>query len=107
VRALSFDHFYGHDELSSLLRAWAEGRPDVVRLESIGRSFEGRDIWLVTLTNVETGPALEKPGFLVEAHMHSVEWTASTAALHLIQRVLEGYGSEEKATRAASTSSPG
>jgi hypothetical protein len=85
------------------VHAWADERPQLARVESIGRSFEGREIWLVTLTNVETGPALEKPGFLVEANMHSVEWTGSTAALHLIQRVLEGYGSDERATRLLDT----
>jgi murein tripeptide amidase MpaA len=75
----------------------------LARVESIGRSFEGRDIWLVTLTNVDTGPPLEKPGFLVEANMHSVEWTGSTAALHLIEHVLNGYGSDERATRLLDT----
>ena len=46
-----FDHYYRYDELTSLLRGMAEARPDLLRLESIGKSHEGRDLWLVTLTN--------------------------------------------------------
>src|SRR3712207_6662049 len=87
TRPLSFDHFYDNDALTSLLHAWADERPRLARVESIGQSVEGRDIWLVTLTNVDTGPAVEKPAVLVEANMHSVEWTGSTAALHLIRHV--------------------
>jgi hypothetical protein len=85
------------------VHAWAEERPDLVAVESIGRSFEGRHIWLATLTNRATGPALEKPALLVEANMHSVEWTASTAALHLIAHVLDGYGADERVTRLLDT----
>ena len=35
--------------------------PSLVQVDSIGKSHEGRDIWLVTVTNQETGPAAEKP----------------------------------------------
>jgi murein tripeptide amidase MpaA len=101
--ALTFDHFYSDDELTALVRAWAAERPDLAAVESIGRSYEGRDVWLVTLTNRATGPPLEKPALLVEANMHSVEWTASTAALHLIAHVLERYGADERVTRLLDT----
>jgi hypothetical protein len=100
---LPFDRFPAAEELAALLHAWANEVPLLIRVESIGRSFEGRDIWLATLTNAETGPAPEKPGFLVEGGMHSVEWTGTTAALHLIQHVLDGYGSDEHATRLLDT----
>jgi Zinc carboxypeptidase len=100
---LAFDHFYGYDELTSFLRGWADERPQLVQVESIGRSWEKRDIWLVTLTNLATGAPLDKPGFLVEANIHSVEWTGSMAALHLIQRLAEGHGSDERVTRLLDT----
>ncbi|MGH3079722.1 MAG: M14 family metallopeptidase [Gaiellaceae bacterium] len=94
-----FDRFYRYDELTEILRAWAEDRPDLFRLDSIGSSYEGREIWLCTLTNFETGPDLEKPAFLIEANIHSIEVTGTTAALHLIERLLSGYGDDERVTR--------
>src|SRR5215216_60700 len=96
---LEFDHFYVHDELTAFVHEWADARPELVAVESIGRSFEGRDIWLVTLTNRETGPALEKPALLIEGNVHSVEWTGSTAALHVVQRRASGYGGDAQVTR--------
>jgi murein tripeptide amidase MpaA len=100
---LRFDRFYRYDELTEILKAWADERPDLYALESIGQSWEGRDVWLCTLTNVETGPALEKPAFLIEANIHALEVTGCTAALHLIDRLLTGYGEDEQVTRALDT----
>ena len=62
--AVAFDRFYRYDELTEILQAWAEERPDLYRLESIGRSYEDRDIWLATITNFETGADVDKPAFL-------------------------------------------
>jgi hypothetical protein len=103
VRAVAFDHFYSYDELTELLRAWADEAPALCTLESMGTSFEGRDIWLVTITNSETGPAAEKPAFLVEANIHAMEWTGSAAALHLVHKLLSEHGRDEHVTRALDT----
>ena len=103
MRAVEFDHFYAYDELTETLRAWAEEAPELCSVESIGTSYEGRDIWLVTVTNTGTGDPLDKPGFLVEANIHSMEWTGSAAALHLIHRLLTEHGSDERVTRALDT----
>ncbi|HZY42531.1 MAG TPA: M14 family metallopeptidase, partial [Anaerolineae bacterium] len=98
-----FDKFYKYDELTSILQAWASEHPDRFRLTSIGKSFEGRDIWLATVTNFATGPDKEKPAFWIEANIHAVEVTGCTAALHLINKLLTHYGSDEKVTRVLDT----
>jgi len=77
VRSVAYDHFYAYDELTDTLRTWSEEAPNLCALESIGKSYEGRDIWLVTVTNTETGAHLDKPGFLIEANIHSMEWTGA------------------------------
>jgi murein tripeptide amidase MpaA len=86
-----------------VLQAWAAERSDLLRLESIGKSYEGRDIWLATVTNFETGADLDKPAFLIEANIHAIEVTGCTAALNLIQRLLDGHGSDDKITRVLDT----
>lgn len=98
-----FDKFYKYDELTKILQAWAKKRPQILQLSSIGKSYEDRDIWLVTLTNSETGPDSEKPALWVEANIHASEVTGCTAALHLIHKCLSAYGSDRKVTRALDT----
>jgi murein tripeptide amidase MpaA len=103
VPEVEFDRFYRYDELTEILQGWAADRPQFYKLESIGKSFESREIWLATLTNFETGPDLEKPAFLIEANIHAIEVTGATAALHLIDRLLSGYGNDEQVTRLLDT----
>jgi murein tripeptide amidase MpaA len=103
VPEVRFDRFYRYDELTEILHAWAQERPELFRVESIGSSYEGREIWLCTLTNTATGPDLEKPAFLIEANIHAIEVTGATAALHLIDRLLSGYGKDERVTRVLDT----
>ena len=98
-----FDRFYRYDELTDILRAWADERPELFRVDSIGSSFEGRDIWLCAITNFGTGPDLEKPAFLIEANIHSLEVTGATAALHLIDRLLSSYGEDGRVTHLLDT----
>ena len=96
---VAFDRFYRYDELTEILQSWAQERPELFRVDSIGKSYEGRDIWLATVTNVETGADLDKPALLVEANIHAIEVTGTTAALHLLDKLLTGYGSDAKVTR--------
>jgi murein tripeptide amidase MpaA len=100
---LRYDRFYTYDELTATLRGWVESHRELFALESIGTSHEGREIWLATVTNTATGPHDEKPAFLLEANIHSVEVTGCTAALHLLERLVTGYGADEKVTRALDT----
>lgn len=101
--AVRYDRYYTYDELTETLRAFAEEAPALFRFDSIGTSYEGRDIWLATVTNTETGPDTDKPAFLVEANIHSIEVTGCTAALHLLHRLVTGYGADEKVTRVTSS----
>ena len=98
-----FDRFYTYAELTETLDAWTAEFPGLCRVESIGQSFEGREIPLVTVTNLETGPPEEKPAVFVHAQIHAMEFTATTAALNLLDRLLHGYGEDERVTQALDT----
>ena len=98
-----FDRYYRHDELTRLLHAYAQEHPDLIRLESIGKSFEGRDIWLVTVTNVATGPAAEKPALWVDGNIHASEVSPSSACLYHLHTLVNGYGDDEAITHCLDT----
>ncbi|HLL12620.1 MAG TPA: M14 family zinc carboxypeptidase, partial [Rubrivivax sp.] len=61
-----FDQFYRHDELTRLLQEYAAALPQLVQLQSLGKSYEGRDIWLVILSNQATGIDTDKPALWVD-----------------------------------------
>ncbi|MCC6446526.1 MAG: carboxypeptidase [Armatimonadetes bacterium] len=100
---ITFDRYWRYEELAGILNGLAEDYPGLMKLESIGKSHEGRDIWLATVTNLETGPAEEKPAFWVDANIHATEVSASSAATYLIRFLLGGYGSDPEVTRSLDT----
>jgi len=100
---IRFDKFYRYNELTRLLKAYAKEYPELIRLESIGKSYEGRDMWLVTATNFKLGNEAEKPALWVDANLHASEVTGSTAALYLIHDLVTRYKKDANVTRALDT----
>jgi len=100
---LPFDHILRYDELTGLLRAWASARPDLLQIESLGRTPEGRELWFAAVTNTATGPALEKPALIVDGNMHALEWTGGVAAMNFLWRLVRDHGSDDRITRLLDT----
>lgn len=94
-----FSHYYPYGELVSFLQKMADSYPRLVKLESIGKSYEGRDIWLATLTNTETGDRLNKPGYWIDANTHAGEVTGSAVSLYTVYHLLTNYGIDPRVTR--------
>jgi murein tripeptide amidase MpaA len=100
---LTFDRYHTVDVMYTWLQRWARQYPDLIELYEVGRSFEGRPILQVTLTNKETGPHLEKPAAYFEGGRHSGEITSSESVLWLLQHLLEGYGRDPRITQLIDT----
>ncbi|CAN5903920.1 M14 family metallopeptidase [soil metagenome] len=96
---LGYDEYLRYDELTKVLHDLAVQNPSLCHVYSIGRSYEGREIWLAELTNRETGPADEKPAFWVDGNTHAGEVTGSMAALYLIETLLSRYEQDDHVTR--------
>ena len=75
-----FETFPRHAELGELLRSYAAARPGLFELRELGRSHEGREIWLVVATNTATGSDRDKPAFWVDGNIHAAELTGCVGA---------------------------
>ncbi|HEV2170232.1 MAG TPA: M14 family zinc carboxypeptidase, partial [Candidatus Binatus sp.] len=100
---IAFDRFHRYAELTDVLHALAREHPQLVSIESIGTSHEGRDIWVLTLTHAATGAARDKPAFWVDGNIHSTEVAASAAALYFVDMLVSQYGQDAEVTRALDT----
>jgi|FLYN01.1.fsa_nt_gi murein tripeptide amidase MpaA len=98
-----FDRYYRYDDLSRLLHEYAQEYPQYVQVESLGKSYEGRDIWLATVTNFSTGPAAEKPALWVDGNIHASEVSPSSACLYLLNKLVTAYGTDADITRCLDT----
>ena len=84
-----FHRYYRYDEITALLQAFAAEHPRYVKVESIGKSHEGRDIWLATVTDTESGPDQDKPAFWCDGNIHASEVSASTAVLMILTKLVQ------------------
>jgi murein tripeptide amidase MpaA len=100
---ITFDTYYRYEDLTRILRSFVAEYEGLIRLESIGKSYEGRDIWLVAVTNFETGPDKHKPALWVDGNIHAGELSPSNACLYLIQRLVTEYGSNPEIRRCLDT----
>ena len=100
---LTFDRFYRYDDLTRFMQGFATSRPDLVRLEEVGRSWEGRPIWVAAVTRFDTGPAEDKPALWVDGNIHATELSTSTMCLYHLHSLLECYGEDDQVTRCLDT----
>ena len=99
-----FDRFLGYPELTEWIEQLAAAHPDLVTVETYGRSFEGRDLLLATVTDSETGSHDTKPAHWIDASIHAVELTATVAACRILKRLVDGHAAgDETITRALRT----
>ena len=100
---IDFAHYHTYDEVTAILRKWAADYPNLIDLYSVGKSFEGRDIWQITITNKATGKDTDKPAMFIEGNRHSGEVTAAESALWFAWHILGGYGSDPAMTKLVDT----
>ena len=93
-----FDHYLKYDELTAFLRTLVEKHSAIAAMESIGKTYEGRDIWLITVSDPMTGAPESKKAFCMDGNIHGGEVTSSMAVLYALEKLLLGYGTDEKIT---------
>lgn len=96
---IAFDRYYTYDEMTERLHALVAAFPQLASIRSLAKTFQGRDVWLVEITNPATGPAAEKPGYYIDAQIHAEEHATSATALYAIWHLLTGYGRDAEVTR--------
>ncbi|MBI4885397.1 MAG: carboxypeptidase [Actinobacteria bacterium] len=102
-RPYAFDRFLRYDELTEWLHGTAAAHPGLMSVASYGRSHDGRELWLATITDASTGPHDSKPAHWVDANIHAIEVTGGVAALYLIHHLVTGFGSNADVTEAVRT----
>jgi murein tripeptide amidase MpaA len=97
------DTYYRYADLARVLHELAAAHPGLVRLAAIGKSYEGRDIWLATVTRFATGEDTDKPALWVDGNIHATEVAGSAACLALLRHLTSGYGADPEVTRCLDT----
>src|SRR3990167_5387826 len=97
--SIAFDKYHSYAEMTAFLREAAQKYPDLASLSSIGKSYQGRELWMLTVTSRKTGAPDDKPALYVNGCLDSSEVVTSEGVLFTIKHLLESHGRDARVTR--------
>jgi len=87
----SWNKYYTYSGIKDLCERLVTAYPDLVKMESAGKSYEGRDIIALTVTNHKNQDPDHKPGYYIDGNIHSNEIQGTEMALYAAWYLAEMY----------------
>ncbi|HRT89741.1 MAG TPA: M14 family metallopeptidase [Bacteroidales bacterium] len=87
----SWNKYYTNAGIADLCSRLAKAYPNLVTMESIGKSYQGRDIIVLTVSDKKAGNPDLKPGFWIDGNIHSIELQGTEMALYTAWYLCEMY----------------
>jgi hypothetical protein len=88
---LSWNKYYDHAGITEICKKIAAAYPDLAKLETIGKSFEGRDLWCLSITDYKKGTAAKKPAIYIDGNIHSNEIQGAEFAMYTAWYLTESF----------------
>lgn len=92
---VAWNHYNTHAGITDICKRLAAAYPDLVQLGTIGKSFQGREMWVLTITDFKKGKAEEKPALYIDGNIHSNEIQGSEFALYTAWYLAESFNNVE------------
>ena len=82
--------YFSYDTMTDFLIELEKNNSEEMSLNSIGTTYEGRDIWMVKLSdNVESNE--DEPGILLIGAHHGNEWPSFEILIYFIRHMVDFY----------------
>ncbi len=94
-----WNRYHDYAQATDLLKKLAEKHPKFAKLKSLGKSYGGRDMWVLTVTNFEKGDENSRPAFWIDGAIHANEIQASEVVLYTAWFLLESEADNDTIKR--------
>ncbi len=88
---VSWNRYYDYAAITEICNKLAKAYPDLVKLESMGKSFQGKNIWVMTVSDFKKGDPSKKPAMYIDGNIHSNEIQGSEFALYTAWYLAESF----------------
>jgi len=95
---VAWNRYYNYEEMTKIIHDLVDAYPELLTVESIGKSEQGRDLWLVTLNSPKTGKDTDKPAMYIDGNVHGNEIQATETVLYSIWYLTKSYGEVDQLT---------
>ncbi len=84
-----------YDQLTQAVKALADANKGLATVESIGKTAEGRDLWLLTIAGKGGIPVAQRQGLLIAANFEGDHLVGSTLTLEAARYLLASYATDD------------
>uniref|UniRef100_A0A7C6A9N4 carboxypeptidase T n=1 Tax=candidate division WOR-3 bacterium TaxID=2052148 RepID=A0A7C6A9N4_UNCW3 len=92
-QALSEGQYHSYDEINQILRDMATNYPNICKLESLGLTYEGRQIYGVKISDAPEIDDPTEPDVLFIGCHHAREWASVEVPRHIADSLTRAYAS--------------
>jgi hypothetical protein len=92
----AWNRYHDYSESTKMLQDLAKAHPEFCKLESLGKSYGGREMWVITVTNFAKGPLEDRAAMWIDGAIHANEIQATEVALYTAWYLLEVRGQSKK-----------
>ncbi|XP_043468801.1 carboxypeptidase D isoform X2 [Leptopilina heterotoma] len=92
-------HYIHYDELKQLFQNLTIQYPDLVKIHSIGKSVENRELLAIEISKNVAQRDIGEPMVKYVANMHGDESVGRELLIYLAQYLLHNYGKDQRVTR--------
>lgn len=90
---VSWNRYYDYEGHVEIAKKLAKAYPDLVKLEVIGKTAQGRDLILLAITDYKSGGDPDrKPGMYIDGNIHSNEIQGTEFASYTAWYLAESFG---------------
>ncbi len=90
--------YHNYTEVEAAIDSAVAAHPAIIAKRSIGKSYQGRDIWAVKISD-NVGTDEDEPEVLFDSLHHAREHLSVEQSLAIMRWLTTGYGSDRRVTR--------
>lgn len=88
---MTWDNYHDYTQVTQLGRDLVKAYPNLVKMESAGKSYEGRDLWVLTISDFNSDKVENKPGFYIDGGIHANEMQGVEVAMYTAWYLAESF----------------
>lgn len=88
---MNWNRYHDNKQIEQFCKDLQKAYPNLVKYESIGKSYEGRDIFVLSVSDLKKGDVNRKPAMWIDGNIHANELQGSEIAMYTAWYLAENF----------------